>query len=166
MLTFWPDLDCTIIWAALSAKYFVNFSKSFLSCMLSCVDIVCDLDNDRPHRNSLDARERRTRRNTITEQHRIVGSRDRVCHTRTLQSLRIALCVSLDPHWVHFELFTWTFKIVSKTDLTRDTLPRKNPRQTQHRRHVSSRCTRECVAGGDPCLSLFENSNICTVYNY
>lgn len=49
MLTFCPDLDCTIIWAALSARYLVNFSKSFLSCMLNCADIAphsCD-DNDR-----------------------------------------------------------------------------------------------------------------------
>lgn len=42
VLTFWPDLDCTIIWAARSARYLVNLSKSFLSCMLqNCnVDII------------------------------------------------------------------------------------------------------------------------------
>ena len=37
VVTFSPDLDCTIICVALKAKNLVNLSRSFLSCILKLI---------------------------------------------------------------------------------------------------------------------------------
>lgn len=78
-----------MIWAALSARYLVNFSRSFLSCMLSCTDIVPQPPRlqTRDHRCYPNARERRVCRGIVTEQHRVLDTCNHVslslCHVRS-----------------------------------------------------------------------------------